>query len=976
MPNENAQPDDLSLEQIQAIEERLEAEMNQRSIEDEWFGETNALATAEELDETGQLNIAHLRNGVRENLKAETESVGNPSTAEGVIDDLQDRDILPMSLHTPTLVQALTFLTEKLRLRVRIDGKYTIAPSNAQSVDLTSAGLSRFLRRGAFAGSFVGALLIAGPAFAQELKPGMDFVNDPEFQTIAGSVTEDVWHPEMIVGLLVLLGVSAIGIKKLYNKWKANKPYKEKKKEVKQTYAQYETAVKAGDSEAVKKSKAKVVAATMSEVPAAMDTVNLGELDLESEELEEALKWKKIVDKALGAITLEVEKAMVLPKKLTIKKLNKQKHQVHDLLNEKLKEVIDLYNEVLEAYNAISNKNSYLKHQLNIELKKLHYYMKYLEMMQKKWLIFIQNSKNQIIHTAKYTKLDAEDQLIHDIGSLKNDLNDLLNKQNTMNTDEFNEHLGSLQSELDRKFSQAKDENIPGYTEDAEYIEGDSLKLYNNGKYNSNQPIHYELNTQEYQIPLPEGFEVQMWITSGKQIKMNLNVKGNLYATENLHITKPENLIVTSSGQTLQEYIEDKTTDEEVAEMPEASLDIAPENEETLGQIAAAVSEVNAEIGSGKYKLFGKEIEADDDAIVYHQIRVHKESYKGKPRTVVRFRLSEKYWKKALAALDKDPSIPKHTVNFNYEAENGYQKNVNQPMRRFNIVTGENQQATVLVPSTNQLRALAGEVRIMLDPEARYSDEAIREVLAIATQKLSLTPKFVPVTEEARSKEYARLQEIRKDKASVQGKQGVNPEYSAAYASQESINELQSKGLHSVYHQFSDSKLESVFQNGQLFSTTTRWAKGQMTSGMSSMKDMATGGATEVFTRIHTKTSAKNQTWYGGAGKPALVFAPTIFKRMDCYCYTSDQYGSKKPGTFSQRVSPGKLVDIMSQSYNPNNEVMFHDAVAVQEAAYLVCNDPKSYIARLKKIGVTEIGGKPLSEAVITSSQFSKIKNI
>lgn len=154
-------------------------------------------------------------------------------------------------------------------------------------------------------------------------------------------------------------------------------------------------------------------------------------------------------------------------------------------------------------------------------------------------------------------------------------------------------------------------------------------------------------------------------------------------------------------------------------------------------------------------------------------------------------------------------------------------------------------------------------------------------------------------------------------------------------------------------------------------STATRWAKGVLVHGMSSTKDMVEGGAGQVFTRVHTKASAKNDKWY--TDKPSFIFKPELLTRMDAYCYKTDLYGSQLPNTFSQRVSPAKLVDMMVSSYDPKNEVMFFDAVSLDDVEYLVCDDPNHYITRLEAMGVKKIGGKSLKDAVITRSQFQSI---
>ena len=137
------------------------------------------------------------------------------------------------------------------------------------------------------------------------------------------------------------------------------------------------------------------------------------------------------------------------------------------------------------------------------------------------------------------------------------------------------------------------------------------------------------------------------------------------------------------------------------------------------------------------------------------------------------------------------------------------------------------------------------------------------------------------------------------------------------------------------------------------------------------MTDLGNGGATEVFMRLHTNQSAKSASLDGT--KPAVVFAPKLMQRMDCYCYASDQYGSKVPGTFNQRISPAQLVKQLAGAYNSGHEVMMHDAVSLSEAEYIVYNYPDQVIQRLKAAGIKSIGGKPLEKAVITPEQFKKV---
>lgn len=974
MPENKPQPDDLTPQDIEA----LEKELHMREIEDQWFGRENAMATTEELDEEGRLRIDCITRQVSKKVAEGVEKREIPDSPGSVIDALQEQDRLKESIHTPTLVKFLEFLGKKFGLRIKV-GEFTMFPANAHAITLNEGHLDRFLVRGAIAGSFLGGLLISSSAFAQEFQPGMDILNDPNFQVVSGAKAEDVWHLEYVAALLLLLGLTSYGVYKLIKWYKEQKPYKEKAKEVKKYYTKYEEAVATGEGDKIAHAKHDLAVATMAELPSELEKVDLGDdVSINALAIAKVLEWKKKVDMSISDATLDIEKAMVLPKKPTISNLNAQKDQVYNLLASKIKQVLDLIQNIEAAKSSLnSTKDKYLIQQLNLEMEKLKYFVKYLELMKKKWLVFIQNAKNKIISSSPYEKLDVEDKLQHDILKLKDDLSSLLDAQATKGLADFKAHMASIEAALDTKTGEAASRGVTGFTPDEpEVVDLHVVQLFEGGKYDHGTPIHYKVNgADEKTINLNEHFAVQIWINGDKTIQMNLNYKDNLVETQVLKIVTDGNLHIKATDQPLADHIAEKHADPAILGIEASTIDIGPEAEPVLNQLAAHVKTVNEQIESGTYSMFGKKVEADDDAIKYHTIKVHREYYKGKPITVARFTLSEQHWKKALAHLSGQHDIPKHTIDYNYQNAHGETVHVNQEMRRFNIVMN-GKQAFVLIPSTEKLMALAGEVRVVFDPKMGYTDQEVKAIFAEAVKRLGIAGHVKEVTAAARAKEQKRLLDIRKESYDAAGsKTDVHTEYDAEQVEPASVEELKKKGLHSIYHQFSIDVLEKTFKSGYLLATTTRWAKGELKHGLSSTADMANGGATEVFTRIHTTASAKNNIWHSH-DKPAIVFKSDLFKRADCYCYTSDQYGSKKPGTFDQRVSPRKLVEIMGTSYSTGNEVMFHDAVKVEDAAYIVYGHPDTVIARLKKMGVTQLGGKPIEKAVITPGQFSQLDHV
>lgn len=111
-----------------------------------------------------------------------------------------------------------------------------------------------------------------------------------------------------------------------------------------------------------------------------------------------------------------------------------------------------------------------------------------------------------------------------------------------------------------------------------------------------------------------------------------------------------------------------------------------------------------------------------------------------------------------------------------------------------------------------------------------------------------------------------------------------------------------------------------------LMSTTERLSRGFIAHGMSSVRDIKTGGADGAFTRIYTHDKICN------ASKRSIiiVFKPEIFDRTDWYCFPKDLYGTTEDGFFRSRISPEQILNMALErhaDYLLTNEQVFRTGI-------------------------------------------------
>ena len=190
---------------------------------------------------------------------------------------------------------------------------------------------------------------------------------------------------------------------------------------------------------------------------------------------------------------------------------------------------------------------------------------------------------------------------------------------------------------------------------------------------------------------------------------------------------------------------------------------------------------------------------------------------------------------------------------------------------------------------------------------------------------------------------------------------GKHEEYLAKYGEDmRAVHMLNLMSVDSVYR---------VLTTG-LMSTTERFSRGVVKNGISSVLDIDSGGADNVFTRImNAEQRSKIQNH-------AVVLKPEIFDRTDWYAYNVDSYGSTNEAHFAGRLAPEEIFQRTIgdlDHYSADNEQMFRTGVGVDyiEAIEVDELDRDELLEGLHQKGLFEVNGRPIEE-VIVAREFNE----
>lgn len=184
---------------------------------------------------------------------------------------------------------------------------------------------------------------------------------------------------------------------------------------------------------------------------------------------------------------------------------------------------------------------------------------------------------------------------------------------------------------------------------------------------------------------------------------------------------------------------------------------------------------------------------------------------------------------------------------------------------------------------------------------------------------------------------------------------GKHNEYLAKYGEDvRAVHMLNSMSVDSVYR---------VLTTG-LMSTTERFSRGVVKNGISSVLDIDSGGADNVFTRI------MNAEQRGKIQNHAVVLKPEIFDRTDWYAYNVDSYGSTNEAHFAGRLAPEETFQRTMgdlKHYSADNEQMFRTGIGVDyiEAIEVDELDRDELLEGLHEKGLFEVNGRPIEEVIV-----------
>lgn len=191
-------------------------------------------------------------------------------------------------------------------------------------------------------------------------------------------------------------------------------------------------------------------------------------------------------------------------------------------------------------------------------------------------------------------------------------------------------------------------------------------------------------------------------------------------------------------------------------------------------------------------------------------------------------------------------------------------------------------------------------------------------------------------------------------------------------------------GEFGILHKVADpSVLPKLLTNG-LMSTHERFKRGVKTIGISSLLDLKTGGADNVFVRTVTEKSVADKRNDASIYKNDIILAikPDITDRTDWYAYDDDMKGSTDPEVFNSRLTPDQLFKHLNNTgYKElcTNEQMYRTGIAVESIAGIAVPDiaaKRSVVLMLQNQGVEEVNNILVEDFVHVADKVSQIIDI
>lgn len=179
-------------------------------------------------------------------------------------------------------------------------------------------------------------------------------------------------------------------------------------------------------------------------------------------------------------------------------------------------------------------------------------------------------------------------------------------------------------------------------------------------------------------------------------------------------------------------------------------------------------------------------------------------------------------------------------------------------------------------------------------------------------------------------------------------------------------------------HREVESIVEMFKETGSLLSNFFRGAMGLSDVSLS---DVGTGGANFVFTQLFKRSYASTYETDGYYGRKGAYFVldPDVITDWNVFVYGRDVFGNTKT---VERVFENRCLsiqEILRATRNRDNEVLVPLELPLlpylKQIVVTSMENKHTLVKQLKEMGITEIGGSPLEEAIVVKLETERWKS-
>ncbi|KKS44455.1 MAG: hypothetical protein UV48_C0001G0031 [Candidatus Azambacteria bacterium GW2011_GWA2_42_9] len=298
-------------------------------------------------------------------------------------------------------------------------------------------------------------------------------------------------------------------------------------------------------------------------------------------------------------------------------------------------------------------------------------------------------------------------------------------------------------------------------------------------------------------------------------------------------------------------------------------------------------------------------------------------------------------------------------------------------------ITIEKDGVIIRVSTERHRRSLSGLVHIEVPHEnTDISGQQIGLIINNILEEILQIPGGLSVPTPEAEIEYKKaryawhhkitLDQVPQDMDSKLIRQEVFPGY-FTFCEKDKYKKYEKLSPFATYHSLNSTEtLSWIIKAGGLLSTHERYRRGLIFNGSSSLQDLETGGADNVFVRTVTLDGLKTTHSHDATinnERGVIIFNPRILDRTDWYAYPVDEYGKTTPEVFIYRQSPEQLFDDQKNGkFSIENEQMFRCGISLSDIlAITFRSEEKMFNARkiLRAAGIETINGRPVEEMIV-----------